>query len=360
MIVPVVFSGLALPVGAAAQSGGFYLSGGVGGVLPRDSNVAGSGIDAELGFDPGLSGLLALGTTFGESWRGEAELSYRASDIEAVSGAANGGGDVGGTAFLVNGYYDFKNDSNWTPYVGAGFGLIRLDMGDAAPIGGSRIDDDDVVIAAQGIAGVGYRVNERFSLFTDYRFLAAADPDFATASGAKVESEYSEHRIVVGLRWTFGGAEPSAKPRPAPVKAPPTKVSPPPRKVISPLKRETARAPVPAKAPEVARRYLLFFEWDRSNLTGVARAIVGDAAKASRQVQITVIKATGHADRSGSDRYNMSLSQRRAGAVKSELMRLGIPVDEIFVQWKGESDPSVRTADGAREPRNRRVEILLK
>jgi outer membrane protein OmpA-like peptidoglycan-associated protein len=68
---------------------------------------------------------------------------------------------------------------------------------------------------------------------------------------------------------------------------------------------------------------------------------------------------TGHADRSGSDAYNMALSLRRANAVKDQLVREGIAANQIVVVGRGESQPLVPTADGVREPQNRRVEIVL-
>ncbi|HAD86247.1 MAG TPA: hypothetical protein DCG48_02695, partial [Rhodospirillaceae bacterium] len=74
---------------------------------------------------------------------------------------------------------------------------------------------------------------------------------------------------------------------------------------------------------------------------------------------VTRIETTGHADRSGTDAYNLRLSQRRAESVKAELNRLGIPSGEILTRWKGEREPLVQTPDGAREPQNRRVEIIL-
>jgi len=75
--------------------------------------------------------------------------------------------------------------------------------------------------------------------------------------------------------------------------------------------------------------------------------------------QKTRIGVTGHADRSGSDAYNMALSLRRANAVKDQLVREGIPASAITVVGRGESQPLVQTADGVREPQNRRVEIVL-
>jgi OmpA-OmpF porin, OOP family len=56
----------------------------------------------------------------------------------------------------------------------------------------------------------------------------------------------------------------------------------------------------------------------------------------------------------------MGLSRRRADAVAAELVRRGVPKSEIFVTAFGETHPLVPTADGVREPQNRRVEIILK
>ena len=66
------------------------------------------------------------------------------------------------------------------------------------------------------------------------------------------------------------------------------------------------------------------------------------------------------ADRSGTPQYNQRLSQRRAEAVASELVARGVNRGEIGVSAFGESRPLVQTADGVREPQNRRVEIVLR
>lgn len=373
---------LAAPIGAAAQSDGLYLSGAIGGVWPQDAEFDGTGVRAEASFDPGLFGSLALGTTFSENWRGEAELSYRATDVDAITGTANGSGDLSGTAGMVNGYYDLFSGSDWRPYVGAGIGLMRLDADSVTPVGGSSIDDDDVVAAVQGIVGIGYRLNENFGLFTGYRFLATTAPEFTTAAGIETEGEYREHRIVVGLRWSFGGSEPGPDPRPevkkadaAPMpadtrKRPRLKLPPEmlpkktpeatPAQAAPPRQEKTARAPGPAKAPEANRRYLIYFDWDRWALDDAGRSIVRNAAEASTGPRTKMIRTTGHSDRSGPVPYNLTLSKRRAETVKAELLRLGVPVGALSVKWKGETQPVTQTADGVREPSNRRVEIILK
>lgn len=110
----------------------------------------------------------------------------------------------------------------------------------------------------------------------------------------------------------------------------------------------------PAMGPNV---YLVFFDFDRSNLSPVAQRViekvVADAAKEA-PARITV---SGNADRSGSEAYNLALSKRRADTVASALTRGGVDRGKLQVEWFGESRPRVKTADGVREPENRNVEI---
>ena len=207
LLAIVLSSGMAMPFDAVAQSEGIYLSGALGAVWPQDAEFVGTGTSAEASFHPGLFGSLALGTTFGDIWRSDVELSYRASDVGELSGVANGSGEVNGSAAMINGYYDLFSGSDLRPYLGGGIGIMRLIADGVSPIGGSTIDDEDTVVAVQGVAGVGYRVNDWLGLFTDYRFLATTETEFTTVAGRPLNWEYREHRIVVGLRWSFGGAE---------------------------------------------------------------------------------------------------------------------------------------------------------
>jgi len=115
--------------------------------------------------------------------------------------------------------------------------------------------------------------------------------------------------------------------------------------------------PAPAAAPK--KNFLVFFDFDRSNITADAQKVITEAATAAKAGNVSRIQLTGHTDRSGSDQYNMALSLRRGEAVKQALIRLGIPAASIAVIGRGESQPLVPTADGVREPQNRRVEILL-
>jgi outer membrane protein OmpA-like peptidoglycan-associated protein len=118
------------------------------------------------------------------------------------------------------------------------------------------------------------------------------------------------------------------------------------------------RTPPPAAPVQAPRSYLVFFDFDRSDLTPEGVNIVRTAADNAKAGNVTRIEVTGHTDTVGSVAYNLRLSQRRAQTVEAELVRNGIPADQISVQAKGKSEPLVPTGDGVREPQNRRVEIV--
>jgi len=109
-----------------------------------------------------------------------------------------------------------------------------------------------------------------------------------------------------------------------------------------------------------APSFMVFFDWDKSDLNAVSIETIAKAAAAYRAKGGAQIKATGHTDTSGPDTYNMALSLRRANAVKDALVRDGVPERDISVVGLGESQPLVKTADGVREAQNRRVEIVLR
>jgi hypothetical protein len=119
--------------------------------------------------------------------------------------------------------------------------------------------------------------------------------------------------------------------------------------------------PQPAPPPQAAQAtsFMVFFDWDRSDLSGQAQSTIQQASNAFKSTGAARITATGHADRSGPENYNMALSLRRANAVKDALVRNGVPAGAISVVGRGESQPLVPTADGVREPQNRRVEIVI-
>ena len=109
-----------------------------------------------------------------------------------------------------------------------------------------------------------------------------------------------------------------------------------------------------------APSFIVFFDFDKSDLTSIAQDTIRKAAAAYKTKGGAQIKASGHTDRAGAEPYNMALSLRRANAVRDMLVREGVAASDISVVALGESQPMVPTADGVREAQNRRVEIVLR
>jgi len=118
----------------------------------------------------------------------------------------------------------------------------------------------------------------------------------------------------------------------------------------------------PIAAPAVApHEYLVYFDLDKVDIRPDARAVIDQALAdaAAQGIDRVKISATGHADRSGSEEYNLALSMRRADAVREALIAGGIPAENITLAARGESENAVPTVDGVVEQANRRVEIIV-
>jgi outer membrane protein OmpA-like peptidoglycan-associated protein len=365
---------VAVPVVASAQPvSGLYLGGAVGANQPFDREhldtrrafgAAGSALNGrqKSQFDVGYIGLMSLGWGFGNGVRAEIEGNFRTNELDKLRGSGAPFGNIRGSqrsyGAMANAFYDldFANFGLGTsivqPYIGLGAGYVWDEYRKVNATGlpsGQRLNINDTAgrFAYQGIVGAALPLTQfgvrGLSLTAEYRFLGTLDQRLnATAFGptgiashGKLEMENLNHSVLIGLRYAFNQPVP-----PAPPVAQPT--------------------PVQAPTAQPARTYLVFFDWDRADLTSRAREIITEAAQNSRRMQVTKIEVAGHSDRSGDAAYNQRLSQRRADTVAGELVRDGVARDQIMVTAFGESRPLVPTADGVREPQNRRVEIVLR
>jgi outer membrane protein OmpA-like peptidoglycan-associated protein len=112
-------------------------------------------------------------------------------------------------------------------------------------------------------------------------------------------------------------------------------------------------------APTSQTEFTVYFEFDRYDLTPDATRVVDRAIAAAGRGGPSRIAVVGNTDSSGTAGYNVELSQRRAETVRRYMVAHGIARGDIEIRAMGKSDPAVRTADGVREPRNRRVEIVI-
>jgi OOP family OmpA-OmpF porin len=123
---------------------------------------------------------------------------------------------------------------------------------------------------------------------------------------------------------------------------------------------EAAMAQLQPPVQQVAPgTYIVLFDFDRSNINTAGQAVIDQVLADAARMGTVNISATGHADRSGSEDYNMALSLRRADSVREALIAGGVSPDAITVAGRGESEPAVPTPDGVKEQANRRVEIVL-
>lgn len=335
----------ALPVSDAAAQ--WYVEGQGGINIPADSDLDGTGFDVDAEIDPGFVGLVTIGHDYEGLFRVGGEFGYRDGDVDKVGGVS-ANGDVDVLSAMLNVFLDFDTGMPaLKPFIGAGIGVARIDANGVNPVNGLRMDDSDTGLAGQLMAGVAYRVAENLDLTGTYNLFYVPDVEFGLANGTDVDADYMSHSILIGLRYTFAPPPPPPVEKPAaqPVaqKAPPP---PPP--------------PPPAPKPEpIVRNFIVFFDWDKSDITAEARGILAQAYDYAQKGGVARIIATGHADTSGSQTYNQGLSERRAAAVKDVLVNMGFSSAGIVTQAKGETEPLVPTGDGVREPQNRRVEIVL-
>ena len=312
-------------------------------------------VDTKKGFDFGG----VVGYDFG-GFRLESEVSYRQADVTGFSSGspqipsgsgrtlARGGsydvaGDASALSFMVNGLLDFGADDGIQGFVGGGVGVARVDVQTvlAAP---SFLDDSDTGFAWQALAGVRAPLSDNWDVGLKYRFFNADKVNLVDRLGRAVDTRFRSHSIMGSLIYNFGGAPEPVEVAPPP--PPPVYVAPPPPPPPPPP------APVCNSGP-----YIVFFDWDKSNLRPDAASVLDNAVAQYANCGNAKVMLAGHADKSGAATYNVGLSQRRNDTVRSYLESRGVAGGAIATEAFGETAPLVQTADGEREPQNRRVEI---
>jgi OmpA-OmpF porin, OOP family len=332
---------VALPVLAQAQSlqpGGFYIGaeGGVSWLLATstNSNVTVGGVGSNSGqvnINPN-TGWVA-GGMIGYDFIGprvEVEATYRDNTGTLTVPGIGGNGvgfDFNQTSVMANLLYDFMPGATIVPYIGAGLGVAFQNLS------GLNTSSSSTSFAYQGIVGLGYNATSSIRLNLEGRYFGTTNPNYSFNNNVggfpvNVGGNFSNNNfsIMASLQWKFGAPEAAPPPPPPPVSSP---------------------------------SFMVFFDWDRSNLSAQALQTIKQAAAAFKSKGNARITATGHTDTSGPENYNMALSLRRANAVKDALVREGVPATAIAVVGRGEQGLLVPTPDGVREPQNRRVEIVL-
>jgi OmpA-OmpF porin, OOP family len=367
LAIGLALASTALASPSMARDGQWYVGvdGGAMLVEDLDLDIGATPIEATANTDTGYDFGAVVGHDFG-GFRLEAEVSYREADLTSVAGATRflpiasnplstvagtyaAAGDANALSFMVNGMLDFGDDDGLQGFVGGGAGVARVDVHNvvSAP---TWLDDSDTGFAWQAIAGIRAPLSDSWDVGLKYRFFNAASVDLVDIRGRDVSTRFRSHSLMGSLVYNFGGEEAPpvietpvvAPPPPPPYVAPPP---PPPRPTPPP-------PPVCNSGP-----YIVFFDWDKSNLTPTATATLDNAVSQYANCGNARVMLAGHADKSGTPTYNVGLSQRRNTAVRGYLESRGVPGGVIATEAFGESKPLVNTADGVREAQNRRVEV---
>jgi len=115
-----------------------------------------------------------------------------------------------------------------------------------------------------------------------------------------------------------------------------------------------------AALPDPPIHFILYFKRDTTVLTKESTALIPDVLRTIQERKSENISVIGHSDTVGDSGYNMQLSTRRAHAVTSLLIKNGVNRDSLKATSHGENNPLIKTPDNTLEPRNRRVEVVVR
>lgn len=118
--------------------------------------------------------------------------------------------------------------------------------------------------------------------------------------------------------------------------------------------------PALAAQPARAATFTLYFVEGKDVLTDESRQLVETSLAEIARRPVPDVLVVGHTDLVGTHPFNDALSRQRADLIRNELVRLGVAPQNIEVVARGKRDPIVPTADGVAEPRNRRVEVIVR
>lgn len=115
--------------------------------------------------------------------------------------------------------------------------------------------------------------------------------------------------------------------------------------------------------PDPAGRFILFilyFEHDTAKLTHESKDLLPEILRTIKSRKSNEVYVVGHTDLVGTEAYNIDLSSRRANHIRDLLVSSGIKPGALFVSFYGKSRPLVPTKNEVPEPRNRRVEVIVR
>ncbi len=285
-----------------------------------------------MDFDTGWAALGTIGYGFERNWRVEFEAGYRDNDADPFFGGKERtpirDGNLTEWSFMANVIYDVPLSERLDLNIGIGAGADFADFEDNRGFSG-----DDWNFAYQGIVGLSYAISNRLDMTLTYRYLNVDAPTFSNANDSYAFEDVEKHTVTVGLRYDLHEDEAPLPP------APP--------------------APPPAPPMDAPEQFVVFFGFNKCNITAEADAVLSEAASAAKSSGAASVLIVGHTDTMGSNSYNEKLSDCRANAAKSGLIAKGVSAGSISATGRGETELLVKTNDNVKEPQNRRATIDL-
>ncbi len=304
-------------------------------------------------------------------------------------------------SLMGNLWYDFRAGERLRPYAGIGLGMANMELSGS---------DDDVGIAQVG-AGVNYHLTPRLVLDAGYRYAVSEDLELK-GDTSTLETEYQSQSLLLGLRYNFFDAQYGVKDGDGDGVADPSDQCPgTPRGVQvdsvgcaldgdkdgvadyldkcpntpegdevdaqgcsldsdgdGVANRDDACPDTPrgeevmsngcGKEQSVVLRGVNF-ELNSAQLTVNAETILDGVAATLSSSPGFNVELQGHTDSTGSDSYNMNLSQKRAKSVKSYLVDRGVDGSRLTARGYGEEQPMASNDSREGRAQNRRVELKV-
>lgn len=181
---------------------GWYLRGDVGYSIDKseyDFDYLGEESD-----NARIFGSLGMGYQFTQYLRGELNVGYLSSDsFEATDGVTAVSLDNTVWSGMANAYVDLGTIAGFTPYVGAGAGMLYSN-GSASvtgPLENYSANDNQYAFAYSLNAGVAYRMSQNLSLDLGYQYLASPGLEYLDVDAVETKKGVDYHQVKVGLRY---------------------------------------------------------------------------------------------------------------------------------------------------------------
>ena len=260
-------------------------------------------------------------------------------------------------------------------------------------------DDKDNNFGWQAIAGLGVAITDNLTWDTNYKYQDGGDltvqgvrTNNVTGATTDITTELdnvNSHTVMTGIRYRFGASTPPPAPTPdvscwdgsmvfnanqCPPEPQPepdvecwdgsmvfSAAECPAQPVVC---SDGSTAPTIEQCPAVSvceeeyRQEIIYYEFDKGQ-SAETRNTINRILDVGQYCAVQNIRVVGHTDTSGSQAYNLGLSQRRAADAREELGRQGVDANMITSEGKGETEPFVETGDGVKEQLNRRTEVLV-